>query len=417
MFRPEVLAHIGNRNYGTILLTRPISYTMMTILFITIAAGIIVFFSVFTFTRKIHIPGLLLPSGGLIRITAGQNGIVVDRKVRDAQVVEAGEPLFVVVNERFSDSSGSAERNILTLLKARRESFTDEQAQQRLQSSQRVGAMRLRANNLGTEMRRIDDQALLQQRRVALAEATLARYTDLATSSFVAPAQVHDKQADLLDQQQRLADLSRAKAATNRELALTQADLYDLQVQAERDQLASRRNIAEVEQELTESQARREVVVRAPQSGQVVAITAGLGQSVLGNQVIATVLPAGSELEAELYAPSDAVGFLKPGMDVLLRYRAYAYQKFGQARGIVREVSSSALPPDDLNMMGGKALSGSPSEPLYRVRVGLGRQTMTAYGTEHALRSGALLDASVILEERRLYEWILDPLYRITGRL
>jgi membrane fusion protein len=28
-----------------------------------------------------------------------------------------------------------------------------------------------------------------------------------------------------------------------------------------------------------------------------------------------------------------------------------------------------------------------------------------------------LLEASLVLEQRRLYQWILDPLYSISGRL
>jgi membrane fusion protein len=28
-----------------------------------------------------------------------------------------------------------------------------------------------------------------------------------------------------------------------------------------------------------------------------------------------------------------------------------------------------------------------------------------------------VLDASILLEKRRLYEWVLEPLYTVTGRL
>jgi membrane fusion protein len=33
------------------------------------------------------------------------------------------------------------------------------------------------------------------------------------------------------------------------------------------------------------------------------------------------------------------------------------------------------------------------------------------------LKSGMLVDASVLLERRRLYEWVLEPLFSISGRL
>ena len=71
-----------------------------------------------------------------------------------------------------------------------------------------------------------------------------------------------------------------AKSATARDLSAAQADLRDLSLQAERDQQVAQRGIAAIEQELTENEARRELVVRAPKAGRVTAITAEPGQTV-----------------------------------------------------------------------------------------------------------------------------------------
>jgi membrane fusion protein len=56
------------------------------------------------------------------------------------------------------------------------------------------------------------------------------------------------------------------------------------------------------------------------------------------------------------------------------------------------------------------------SEPAYRVRVALERQSVIAYGEARPLASGATLDATVLLEQRRLYEWVLDPIYTLSRR-
>ncbi len=274
-----------------------------------------------------------------------------------------------------------------------------------------------RVDSLGAEIARLDEQVELQQRRVAIAEATSQRYADLQASNFVSSAAVQDKQAELLDQQQRVSDLKRLRSASVRDRASAHAELRDLQVQSQRDQEAGQRNVAAVEQDLTENEARRQVFVRAPHDGVVSAITVEPGQSVAANQSLAAIIPSGSQLEAELYAPSRSAGFLRPGMQVLLRYQAYSYQKFGQSRGTVREVSTTAMRPEDLSLSGGALPPGSAAEPIYRVRVSLDRQTVQAYGVLQPLKSGAVIDASVLLETRRLYEWVLEPLYTITGRV
>ena len=413
LFRPEAVGHAGNRAHGDVLLARPISYSVLTLMFVMIAAAIVVFFASASYTRRVDVQGVLTPSRGLIKVTPSQSGLISESRVQEGQTVAAGDVLFVLSSDRQTAGEGNADKAVSELLKARRDSLQSELTQSRLQDTQRLDAARHRAQDLMTEIRRIDDQAALQQRRIDMAKTTLNRYSDLAASNFVSPVQVQDKQADLLDQEQRLSELLRSSAASARDLSTAQAEVRDLQVQAVRDVQAGERSVSATQQDLTENEARRQILVRATSAGTVTAITAQPGQTVAATQSVASILPAGSELEAELYAPSRAIGFLKPGMEVQLRYQAYSYQKFGQAKGHVREIARTALRPDELSLPGAVATN----EPIYRVRVKLDHQTVTAYGIDEELRAGAVLDGSIVLDKRKLYEWVLEPLYTVTGHL
>jgi len=413
LFRSEALAHAGHRTHGVVILARPTTYSLITALFMIFAVVIVAFFFCASYTRKVAVQGMLLPTQGLIKVTSLQAGLVSESRVKEGQTVHAGDVLFVLTSERVTERAGDAGATVSELLRSRRDSLLMEQAQMRQQDSQRLVAARHRAQDIDAEMRRINDQIALQQRRVELARTALKRYVDLAESNFVSPVQVQDKQAELLDQEQRLGELQRTGAASARDLATAQAEARDQEVQALRDQQAADRNISVTEQDLTENEARRQILVRAPSAGTIAAITAQPGQMASANQSLTTILPAGSELEAELYAPSRAVGFLRPGMEVQLRYQAFSYQKFGQAKGTLREVSRAALSPGELTTSG----IATTAEPLYRVRVALDRQTVDAYGVAQPLRSGATLEASIVLDKRRLYEWVLEPLYTITGHL
>ena len=115
-------------------------------------------------------------------------------------------------------------------------------------------------------------------------------------------------------------------------------------------------------------------------------------------------------MQAHLYAPSRAIGFIRPGNTVLLRYQAYPYQKFGHARGTVLSISRSAMSGDDMPAAAGR-------EALYRITVSLHNQTMRAYGQAYALQPGMLVDADILLEQRMLYEWALEPLFSLTGKI
>ncbi|WP_346768165.1 HlyD family secretion protein [Janthinobacterium lividum] len=392
------------------ILTRPVSY-----LFLAITISIIAFFIFFSTTRKAQSQGMLLPTSGVIRIIAAQAGVIAAVRVKEGQAVHAGDVLFVLSGERSSANAGSPQEVVSTLLRSRRDSYDAELKQSSLQSSQRMAAGQRRASDLAAEIARTEDQIAMQQRRITLAEQSYKRYSELNATNYISSAQLQDKQAELLDQQQRLAELQRAKSASQRDLSTTEADVRDLQVQAQRGTEGLQRNVSAIEQDLTENEVRREILVRAAQDGMVTAITTELGQTVAANSMLASVLPQGAQLEAEIYAPSRSVGFIKPGMTVLLRYQAYPYQKFGQYPALVREVASTSLRPEELSVPG--TVSGTNGEPLYRIRLSLQRQSVQAYGETLPLKSGMLVDASVLLEQRRLYAWVLEPLFSISGRL
>ncbi|HET7266479.1 MAG TPA: hypothetical protein VFJ15_00055 [Oleiagrimonas sp.] len=118
-------------------------------------------------------------------------------------------------------------------------------------------------------------------------------------------------------------------------------------------------------------------------------------------------------LEAQLLVPSGAIGFVHKGTPVVLHYQAFPYQKFGAQRGKVLQVSRSALTTTAVSALLGQP---APPKPLYRVEVKLARQTIKAYGEPQALMPGMTVDADLLLDRRRMIEWIFEPLYGIARK-
>ena len=172
--------------------------------------------------------------------------------------------------------------------------------------------------------------------------------------------------------------------------------------------------LAQLDRERLQTEASGEVLVQAPVSGLISSSLVELGQSVQAGQPLLSMLPAGSHLQAQLLVPSRAVGFIAPGDSVVLRYQAFPHQKFGHHVGTVLRISRSALSSGALGALVGDAKGG---EPYYRVLVALSEQSITAYGKAEPLRPGMLVEADILGERRRLYEWVLEPLYSLTGRL
>lgn len=414
LFRKQAAEHQAVQQYGTVLLTQPFSYTVLTgwlVLLVILVVGLL--FTVDT-TRKAQCQGILLPSAGALRVVSLQSGTIIRVHVKDGQRVSKGDALFVLSSERSSMSVHATQEEVTRLLERRGESYGTELQQSRLQARQRIAAARAKKSDLVSESVHLGEQLRLQQARVELAEQSLKRYVDLMDARYISAAQLQDKQAELLDQRQRLIDIRRQQASAKRNELDADANIRDLEIQAQREVEALQRDAATVRQDILENEARREVIVRAPVGGTIAAIAVANGQAVANGTALASVLPMGSPLEAELYATSRAIGFIKPGMHVLLRYQAYPYQKFGQHRAVVSEVSAAAMMPQELESLG---VGRQSSEPMYRVRLTLSKQTVRAYGQDVPLKSGMLVEGSVVVDHRKLYEWILEPLFSISGRI
>jgi membrane fusion protein len=106
-----------------------------------------------------------------------------------------------------------------------------------------------------------------------------------------------------------------------------------------------------------------------------------------------------------------------------LRYQAFPYQKFGHHVGHVLAVSRTPLHASELAALPLAETSrkgtngGAAAEPKYRITVSLDKQAVQAYGQAQPLAAGMQLEADVLLDRRRLIEWIFEPLLSVTGRV
>lgn len=402
---------------GEIVLVRPVSYQFLTAAAALSALLVVAFLAWGSYTKRSTVIGQLLPNSGLVKVYAPQVGIVLEKRVAEGQAVARGDVLYVLSSERQSSTQGDVQAVISRQVESRRDSLRDEMDKtRRLQQDERE-TLAKRVEGLQAEVQKLESLVEGQRHRVKLSEESLARYQGLLAQDYISREQVQQKQEEGLDQRSRLQGLERELIAVGRELATRKSELASLNLKHQTQLGQIDRGISTVGQELAESEAKRRLLVTAPEAGIATAVVAEVGQVAEGSRPLLSIVPTGAKLQAHLYAPSKAVGFVRPGDTVLMRYQAYPYQKFGHARGTVAAVAKTALPSNEIWALGNPAGGGQNSEPLYRITVDLAEQTVMAYGQTQLLQAGMLLDADVLQDTRRLYEWVLEPLYSLTGKL
>lgn len=423
LFRNEVMQAQSAQWLGTIRIGRPMAFAWVTGVALFLLAALLAFAMLGTIQRKARVSGVLLPVGGLIALSAPQLGVVSEILVREGDDVQAGQPLLRIRTERHL-AQGEVGLLNAQALSQRRQSLQTERMLQQQQARQRGDALGERLRSLQSEGRQAQSELESSRQRAQLAQKSLDRFNELARSGYVSVAQVQQKQEELIDLQMRERSAERNLAALQRDVQSVQADLSANETSLKAALAQADRNIASLTQEANENEARGAVLIQAPQSGRVASLALSAGQMVQPGQPLLNLVPGGADhsesrnLEAQLYAPSRTSGFVQPGQQVWLRYAAYPFQKFGMARGRVLSVSQAPLSAQELPAGQAQALLGaaqSNNEPLYRIRVALDRQDMLAYGASLPLKPGMTLDADVLQQRLKIWEWMLEPLLSVSG--
>jgi membrane fusion protein len=417
LFRSEALAGQAIQLHGRILIASPPGARAYVVIATVLVIAAITFACMGTYTRRVTVMGQIVASTGLVKLYALQPSVVIESYVQDGDTVHKGDVLFVLSTERQT-SLGASQAAISAYTESRKRSLAEQLGSIALMESTERKVLQGKIDSYAAELRRLRSMSESQRERIGLAERMLNRVDALQREGFTTEDHTHQKRAELLEQRAKLDALSREMLATRR-------GMEDAQGHLENNELKYRSQAAEIEramtlasQELTESEARRSQIIIATENGVVTAVTARLGQIVDANKPLLAIVPKNATLEAELYAPSRAVGFIRAGDKVSLRYEAFPYQKFGQHQGIVQRISSTAMSSNDLTGTNAFAQGSRPGgEPMYRILVQLQSQSVTAYGADEALQVGMLLDADLRQQTRVLYEWALDPLYTIGKKL
>lgn len=410
LFRAEAIGDRARLGMGEILLNHPPTHWLWTLCAAALIAGVIAFVVLGEYTRKEHVSGQLVLSHQSVKQYAPSVGTIVERLVQDGAAIRQGDPLFRITVDRVIQGRGDVQAAILRGIESRRSDLLIEQQLLQRILSEEESTLRQRIASLREQLERLDGEIGSQQRRLGLNAENLARTRQLAAQEIVSAVELQDKEQEHLNLQGQLDALRRNRAALQQELGNGESDLRNAPLKARSQISALDRGVRELDQQAVDTESRRELVVVALTDGVVTGLLVDVGQQVSQSSPLLSILPRGATLEAQLNVPTRAIGFLQPGGQVLLRYQAFPYQKFGQHVGRIRSIARTTFSPTDLQLL------GEAKEQYYRVLVTLAEQQVLAYGQRVPLHDGMQLEADLAVDTRRLYEWVLEPLYTLSGR-
>jgi membrane fusion protein len=408
LFRQEAIEfQRHNRQWGQVSHLQPLSTKLLTWLIVTAVAVTIAFLFVGQYARKETVVGYLMPTSGTAKIFAPQQGTIKQIHVSEGEQVEERQALLTVETNQIAANGFDVNATMLDTLNSQQDLLKRQIAAEEQRTKSEADRLAAVTKGLESEIFQLQEQIKTQADRLRVVEEFVASAVGLKAKGYMADVEFKRREVAVLEQKQNLNSLNQQLAARQNQLTESQYSLQQLPTVMAGKIQALRGELAAAEQRVAEINGRRAYVIRAPASGRVSTLQATIGQFADPRRLQMEILPNDSVLEAQLFVPARAIGFIEPGQKVRILYEAFPYQQFGTYSGRVIKVSQTILTGNDAS--GPLALK----EPAYRVTAALDRPDIDAYGKRIPLQADMLLRADILLEKRSLISWFLDPLLSV----
>lgn len=415
--------------------------------------------------------GRLEPRGKTFRLDAPVTGTVEAINVKEGEVVKTGQNLIELESELVSAEIqqqqtqlegqenrlyqlGLLEKQLAIALNTQRQQNQAQELEKQAQVEQARQNFESLKNsyNLQEEEKRTQvNQArenleysqtayALVKTRFTRAQTLVQRYREAFEQGIVAEIEVIN-QEDFAEERQRLQEqaksdieqdklrLEEQESSYEQTIGQAQADIEQAQLRLKEQQssyqslirsgelavLKSEEQLKNIETEITTlkaeiAQSQSQIkslqfqlsqrVLEAPVSGTVFQLSIpGKGTVVQPGDMIAEIAPEGSSLVLRAQMATTESGSLEKGMAVKMKFDAYPFQNYGVLEGKLTEISPTSKVTDN----------SQDKVANYELEITLNQNCIPMPSECAVLRPGDTATAEVIVRQRRIIDFILDP--------
>ncbi|MDB5723001.1 MAG: HlyD family secretion protein, partial [Alphaproteobacteria bacterium] len=399
LFRQEVIEAGRERLAGTVVAATPPRsrlYVGLVLVFAALIALVLIFGQ---YASRAQVKGVVAYDSGIARVYPAAASEIRSFHVRNGMLVAEGAPLVTL--SLAQGKGGLASQ--MSLLGAQDQELARQQQVAASLGGSSVAALEKQKTSLAASIASLERQRGIAAAQAKLAESGRRRSTRLAAAGAGTQRQVEDSRSALLARAAEVEQIGEKLIDQREALQTLDAQIAEKRLDAQRRDAELGAQRAALGEQRTALARESEITLTAPVAGEVGDISAEIGQRARPDASLVTIVPSGSRLEIWLYAPSRAVGFVRPGQEVRLFFDAFPYQKYGAGIGRVTAVSRVSIEPNALDP------SLGIQEPVFKIRVRIERAAPRLPDADALLRPGMTLSANLVLERRSLWEVLFNP--------
>ncbi|MDC5255911.1 HlyD family secretion protein [Acinetobacter baumannii] len=344
---------------------------------------------------------------GLVPVYLPKSGFIIKTFVNEGSFVSAQQPLLSISNENYNykDINETLEKNYsnnLNILNNKKNLIKESNSAKKIKLNEEIKLLK-------DQLSIIKQQIVYLKKKNNIIYKQFLNFSNGLKEGALSSSELAQKETEFYDAGIKIKDLEQQYIKAEIEISTKKNDLKNIPVDEKIQVNSINSEINNLINEKNEKNITSEIIVKSPISGNISALQVKQGTYYNNSKPMAILVPKNSEIEAILLVPSTSIGSIKIGDPVNLKYSAYPYQKFGQGKGKIYFISNSSLSSDESNLSDRQHIN----EPMYIVKVRLDKKFLSLNGVNYLLKPGIKTEANIIIEEKSIIHWIVDPIVNI----
>ena len=360
--------------------------------------------------------GIVASSQGFSRLDAPRAGFIKQVYVAQGDHVAAGTAIYLLgIGELNAGGDSAVASEMKALLLSRGNQTTEIE-----RATGFIGTAREQQEAMAKDLKELngalDGQEKSIQDALTQSRQKLARIKELVRQGYATRDMQDSYERTYFEYERQFTEVKLKRVEYKRQAADKQRELATLIAEKQSQASRASNEINSIDARIGHLKTESVLQVQAQSAGEVLAVTGKVGDSVEAGQFVAAVGEVNAEPLIVLDAPARATGLVKVGQKVVLKYDAFPFKTFGIQHGTITSISSAAIRSPATE--GDSGLDPRPvsRQSLYRIEVRPDSDEIEAYGEKKKIALGSTLSADIIVEKRRLIDWVLDPIRAMRGR-
>lgn len=412
IFRKEALRETNLRWQGkAILLPKISSYC--------VSAIILVFFTLFiafilsaSYVRRVAVTGEVVTSPRPVGIFSSVQGFVTEKFVTEGQIIKKGDKIYRIKISKGT-TTGEVSDNQRQSILNQIDTVDSIIKQMKISSDKTIESLNKQEIQFSEAIKKSSKIIKKAEEGTELMKINMNNYRVYKQKGLINQDQLTNQEALYYQQQNTMLSLISQKDQNNVQMMLVQN-----QRQAQTAEFDNRINQLQLQRidlqkELVNVDVSGEVVVRSLSDGKVDSLSFTEGQMVQPGDSLANISPVKvNNYYLVVWATNAVMPYVSVGDKVNLRYQAFPVEKFGQFKAEVILISKNPASSREMDMYQGSPKNRQDTSfPYYKIIVKPAKDHVIHNGKSIPLENGMLASSTLFLEKRKMYQWILSPLY------